>query len=39
MWRDAELRQEMRQQGLAQAAQFSWARAAQETMRVYDSVR
>ena len=39
MWRDAELRQEMRQQGLAQAAQFSWARAAQETMRVYESVR
>jgi glycosyltransferase involved in cell wall biosynthesis len=39
IWRDAELRQEMRQQGLAQAAQFSWARAAQETMRVYESVR
>jgi glycosyltransferase involved in cell wall biosynthesis len=38
VWRDAELRREMSRQGLAQAAQFSWARAARETMRVYASV-
>jgi glycosyltransferase involved in cell wall biosynthesis len=39
VWHDGELRQEMSQRGLAQAAQFSWARAAQETMRVYELVR
>jgi glycosyltransferase involved in cell wall biosynthesis len=38
VWRDAGLRQEMRQQGLAQADQFSWTRAAQETMEVYERV-
>jgi glycosyltransferase involved in cell wall biosynthesis len=32
---DADLRAEMRAQGLAQAARFSWARAAEETMAVY----
>ncbi|MFW9894061.1 MAG: glycosyltransferase family 4 protein [Candidatus Thorarchaeota archaeon] len=35
VWRSAELRQEMRQQGLARAEQFTWQRAAQETMRIY----
>jgi glycosyltransferase involved in cell wall biosynthesis len=39
LWRDAELRREMSQRGLAQAARFSWARAAQETMRIYESVK
>jgi glycosyltransferase involved in cell wall biosynthesis len=33
---DSDLRQEMRQRGLAQAALFSRERAAQETMAVYD---
>ena len=32
---DAELRQTMRARGLAQAARFSWQRAAQETLEVY----
>jgi glycosyltransferase involved in cell wall biosynthesis len=35
---DPELRQEMRQRGLAQAALFSWERAARETLAVYDRV-
>jgi glycosyltransferase involved in cell wall biosynthesis len=35
VWRDADLRGEMSRQGLAQAARFSWDRAAQETVRVY----
>jgi glycosyltransferase involved in cell wall biosynthesis len=39
VWRDPALRQAMRQQGLARAAQFSWARAAQETLAVYHGVR
>jgi glycosyltransferase involved in cell wall biosynthesis len=34
-WRDAALRDTMRQEGLARAAQFSWARAADETLAVY----
>jgi glycosyltransferase involved in cell wall biosynthesis len=38
VWRDADLRREMGRQGLAQAAQFSWARTAQETLCVYGSV-
>ena len=38
VWRDPDRRQDMRTRGLAQAARFSWARAAQETMRVYDAV-
>ena len=35
VWRDEALRAEMGRRGLAQAAQFSWARAAEETMAVY----
>jgi glycosyltransferase involved in cell wall biosynthesis len=31
-------RAELREQGVAQAAKFSWSRAAQETLRVYQSV-
>jgi len=38
LWRDDELRQEMARQGLAQAARFSWTRAAAETMAVYERV-
>nr|MBC7245247.1 glycosyltransferase family 4 protein [Chloroflexota bacterium] len=33
---DADLRAEMRQRGLTQAARFSWQRAAQETLAVYE---
>jgi len=36
--RDADLQDRMRTQGLAQAAQFSWKRAATETKAVYDVV-
>jgi glycosyltransferase involved in cell wall biosynthesis len=36
--RDREEYQERRQLGLAQAAQFSWARAARETIAVYDQI-
>ena len=39
VWTDAELRDEMRTQGLQQAARFSWARAAEQTLEVYASVR
>jgi glycosyltransferase involved in cell wall biosynthesis len=35
VWRDEALRMEMGRRGLTQAAQFSWARAAEETMAVY----
>ncbi|MGC9335027.1 MAG: glycosyltransferase, partial [Anaerolineae bacterium] len=38
MWRvlsHGELRQEMREKGLRQAARFSWARAASETLKIY----
>jgi glycosyltransferase involved in cell wall biosynthesis len=35
VWRDAELRETLRRYGLARAAQFSWARAADETLAVY----
>jgi glycosyltransferase involved in cell wall biosynthesis len=38
VWTDAELRADMRQRGLAQAARFSWERAAKETMELYDSM-
>ena len=37
--RDSELRERMRELGLARAARFSWERAAKETEAVYDSVR
>jgi glycosyltransferase involved in cell wall biosynthesis len=33
---DADLRQEMRQRGFEQAARFSWARTARETLAVYE---
>lgn len=33
---DADLRAEMRQRGLAQAARFSWQRTAAETLAVYE---
>jgi glycosyltransferase involved in cell wall biosynthesis len=35
VWQDEELRHEMAQQGLAQAARFSWSRAAVETLAIY----
>ena len=35
---DEELREEMREAGLEQAAKFSWERAARETMAVYEQV-
>jgi glycosyltransferase involved in cell wall biosynthesis len=38
MWRvlqEEELRREMREKGLRQAARFSWERAARETLRIY----
>ena len=35
---DEDLREEMRIKGLAQAARFSWERAAQETLAVYGSL-
>jgi glycosyltransferase involved in cell wall biosynthesis len=35
VWHDEALRMEMGRRGLAQAARFSWARAAEETMAVY----
>jgi glycosyltransferase involved in cell wall biosynthesis len=35
MWHNEALRMEMGRHGLAQAARFSWARAAEETMAVY----
>jgi glycosyltransferase involved in cell wall biosynthesis len=36
--RDSELQGELRSQGLARAASFSWERAAMETRAVYDAV-
>ncbi|MBN1810833.1 MAG: glycosyltransferase family 4 protein [Anaerolineae bacterium] len=36
--RDGSLRDELRERGLAQAARFSWQRAAAETKAVYDAV-
>lgn len=38
VWTDGEQRAEMREQGLAQAAKFSWARAAEETLGIYGAV-
>jgi len=38
VWTDGELRAEMRENGLAQAAKFSWARAAKETLATYGAV-
>ena len=35
---DADLRAEMRQRGLIQAARFSWQRTARETLAVYERV-
>lgn len=35
---DADLREALRAAGLERAAQFSWARAAEETVRVYERV-
>jgi glycosyltransferase involved in cell wall biosynthesis len=35
VWHDEALRAEVSRRGLAQAARFSWARAAEETMAVY----
>lgn len=37
-WRDEVQREGMRQAGLAQAAHFSWARAADETLALYTKV-
>jgi glycosyltransferase involved in cell wall biosynthesis len=38
VWRNSELRKQMSQDGLAQAARFSWDRAAQETLDIYHSI-
>jgi glycosyltransferase involved in cell wall biosynthesis len=38
VWGVAALRDEMRQKGLAQAAKFSWKRAAEETQALYESL-
>jgi glycosyltransferase involved in cell wall biosynthesis len=38
VWRDDDLRAEMRTQGLTQAAQFSWSRTAAQTLAVYQSL-
>jgi glycosyltransferase involved in cell wall biosynthesis len=35
---DPDLRDEMRQRGRAQAAQFSWQRAAEETWALYQKL-
>ena len=35
---DSALRDRLRARGIAQAARFSWERAAQETLRVYESI-
>ena len=37
-WTDSDLRSAMRQRGLAQAARFSWQRAAQETLALYERI-
>lgn len=36
--KDDALREELRQRGLARAARFSWERAAEETIRVYEKL-
>jgi alpha-1,3-rhamnosyl/mannosyltransferase len=38
MLTDAELRVELRAQGLARKSQFSWARTARETLQVYRDI-
>lgn len=38
VWTDGELRAEMREKGLTQAAKFSWARAAEETLAIYGAI-
>jgi glycosyltransferase involved in cell wall biosynthesis len=38
VWTRGSLREEMREQGLEQAAKFSWERAAEETLALYDGV-
>jgi glycosyltransferase involved in cell wall biosynthesis len=38
VWTREALREEMREQGLAQAAKFSWERAAEETLALYEGV-
>ena len=38
VWTDPDLHAAMRQQGLAQAARFSWQRAAQQTMALYNRI-
>jgi glycosyltransferase involved in cell wall biosynthesis len=38
VWADADLRSHMRECGLRQAGRFSWQRAAQESLAVYDKV-
>ncbi|PWH19406.1 MAG: glycosyltransferase family 1 protein [Ardenticatenia bacterium] len=38
VWRDSDLRETMRQNGLMRAAQFSWESAAQKTLAVYRSL-
>ncbi|MDA8217717.1 MAG: glycosyltransferase family 1 protein [Dehalococcoidales bacterium] len=37
-WEDGELRKELREKGLAQAAAFSWERTVRETVEVYECV-
>ncbi len=39
VWLDGELRAQMRDLGLRQAARFSWERAANETLAVYEQAR
>lgn len=38
VWEDADLRAALRAQGLARAASFSWRRAAEETLALYDAL-
>lgn len=38
VWRDSDLRESIRQNGLARAAQFSWEHAAKQTLAVYRSL-
>jgi glycosyltransferase involved in cell wall biosynthesis len=38
LWHDGDLRSEMSQGGFAQAARFSWSRAAEQTVQVYESL-
>ncbi|MGC8839105.1 MAG: glycosyltransferase family 4 protein [Anaerolineae bacterium] len=37
-WEDADLRATLRARGLARAASFSWRRAAEETLALYDAL-